>query len=523
MYCTNLANERGVVMHQCLRSGALSGALLAAGFAVACSAQSGSNPAEYRQFTDNQGRTIEARVLHVQGDRVTIQRSDGRQFTVAISIFSEADQQYIRSLAAGKAPAEKKAPKGGKTPPGGKAPLDGVGDWSRFRGPTGMGVSDATGLPVEWSDTKNIVWRTALPGPGASSPIVYGDCVYVTCYTGYLIPGQPGGSLERLRRHLIAVRLSDGQILWDKSVPAKLPEESTIREHGYAASTPAADSQRVYVFFGKTGVFAFDHDGKQLWHADVGSNTSGWGSAASPVLYKDLLLVNASVESESLVALDRRTGKQVWSAGGIKESWNTPLVVAAPSGRQELIVAILRKVLAFDPDSGNPLWSCQTDIGWYMVPSAVAADGVVYYLGGRSGTAALAVRTGGSGDVTKTHRLWTSLKGSNVPSPIYLDGHLYWAHENLGIVYCAKAATGEIVYEQRLERAGQIYASPLLADGRLYYVTRQGKTFVVAAKPQFEQLAVNDLNDRSIFNTSPAVAGNRLLLRSDKYLYCIGK
>jgi len=497
--------------------------MLAVGFVIACFAHSGSEPAEYRQFTDTQGRTIEARVLDVQGDRVTIQRSHGERSTVAISVFSEADQQYIRSLAAGKATVEGKAPRSGKTAPGGKASPGGGGHWARFRGPTGMGVSDATGLPVEWSDTKNIVWRTALPGPGASSPIVYGDRVYLTCYTGYFIPGQPGGSLEQLRRHLIAVRLSDGQILWDKSVPAKLPEEKTIRDHGYAASTPVADDQRVYVFFGKTGVFAFDHDGNQLWHADVGSKTHGWGSAASPVLYKDLLLVNASVESESLVALDCRTGKQVWSAGGIKESWNTPLVVTAPSGRQELIVAILRNVLAFDPDSGNPLWSCQTDIGWYMVPSVIAAQGVVYCFGGRSGTAALAVRTGGSGDVTNTHRLWTSRKGTNVPSPIYLDGHLYWAHENLGIVYCAKAGTGEIVYERRLERAGQIYASPLLADGRLYYLTRDGKTFVLAAKPQFELLAVNDLKDRSIFNASPAVAGNRLLLRSDKYLYCIGE
>jgi outer membrane protein assembly factor BamB len=321
---------------------------------------------------------------------------------------------------------------------------------------------------------------------------------------------------------LVAVRLSDGQILWEKAIAAKLPEEETIREHGYAASTPAADEERVYVFFGKSGVFAFDHQGNRLWEADVGSGTNGWGSAASPVLYKDLLLVNASVESESLVALDRRTGKQVWKADGIKESWNTPLVVSTPSGRQELIVAILGKVLAFDPESGKPLWSCNTDIRWYMVPSVVADKGVVYSLGGRSGTAALAVRTGGSGDVTASHRLWTSVKGTNVPSPIYLDGHLYWAHENLGIVYCAEAATGQIVYEQRLERAGQVYASPLLANGRLYYLTRDGKTFVVAAKPRFELLATNDLGDRSTFNGSPAVAGNRLLIRSDKYLYCVG-
>jgi outer membrane protein assembly factor BamB len=146
------------------------------------------------------------------------------------------------------------------------------------------------------------------------------------------------------------------------------------------------------------------------------------------LLYKDLVIVNASVESESLVALDRRTGEFRWRAGDIRESWNTPLVVTAEFGRQELIVAVAGKILAFDPDSGQLLWSCNTDIGWYMVPSVVAANGVVYCLGGRSGVAALAVRGGGSGDVTDSHRLWTSRKGSNVSSPVYHDGHLYWVH-----------------------------------------------------------------------------------------------
>ncbi|KPJ57880.1 MAG: hypothetical protein AMS16_00460, partial [Planctomycetes bacterium DG_58] len=368
-----------------------------------------------------------------------------------------------------------------------------------------------------------IVWKTEMPGPGASSPIVFGDRVYVTCYTGYVVRRGAEGSLEELKRHLIAVRLSDGRILWNKAVPAKLPEERRIREHGYAASTPVADAERVYVFFGKSGVLAFDHDGKQLWQADVGSRTHGWGSGASPVLYKDLVFINASVESQSLVALDRRTGERKWQADGIRQAWNTPVLVTAKSGRQELIVPVQGSVLAFDPDSGERLWSCRTDIRWYMVPSVVAEDGVIYCLGGRSGTAALAVRAGGSGEVTGSHRLWTSQKGSNVTSPVVHDGHLYWMHEQRGIAYCAVAASGEIVYEERLEGAGRVYASPLLADGRLYYLTRNGRTFVLACKPRFEQLAVNDLGDRSTFNATFAVAGNRLLVRSDKYLYCLGK
>jgi outer membrane protein assembly factor BamB len=396
-------------------------------------------------------------------------------------------------------------------------------NWPLFRGPTGMGTSDAKGLPVTWSDSENIAWKVDLPGPGASSPIVFSDRIYLTYYAGYFVPGESEGDLEKLTRHLIALRRSDGSVIWDKGVAAKLPEEKQIRDHGFAASSAAADADRVYVFYGKTGVLAYDHDGKQLWQTDVGSTTHGWGTSSSPVLFQDLVFINASVESESLVALDRTTGEEKWRASGIREAWNTPVLVTARSGRVELIVASQGKVLAFDPATGNPLWSCNTDIGWYMVPSVVAADGIVYCLGGRSGIAALAVRTGGSGDVTKTHRLWTSQKGSNVSSPVYLDGHLYWMHEQRGTAYCAKADTGEVVYEKRLERAGQVYSSALLADGKIYYLTREGKTFVITAKSEFEQLAANDLRDRSTFNGSPGIDGNRLLIRSDKFLYCIGK
>lgn len=396
-------------------------------------------------------------------------------------------------------------------------------DWAAFRGPSGMGVSSTKGLPVTWGSSENIAWKTPLPGPGASSPIVFGDRIYLTCYTGFFVPGESGGSQENLKRHLLAINRKDGKLVWNTAVAAKLPEEDRIRDHGFAANTPAADAERLYVFFGKTGVFAFDHDGKELWQADVGSKTHGWGTSASPVLYKDLVFVNASVESDSLYALDRKTGKEKWRAKGIRESWNTPVLVTAKSGRQELIVAAKGNVLAFNPDNGEPLWSCKTDIGWYMVPSVVAHDGIVYCLGGRSGVAGLAVRAGGSGDVTESHRLWTSVKGSNVTSPVFHDGHLYWMHEQRGVAYCVKGESNELVYEERLERAGQVYSSALLADGRIYYLTRDGRTFVIAAKPGFQQLASNDLRDGSIFNGSPAVDGSRLLIRSDKFLYCLGK
>ena len=393
--------------------------------------------------------------------------------------------------------------------------------WSQFRGPAGQGISQSQGLPVTWSADQNLVWKTPLPGPGGSSPVVHGDRLFLTCYTGYAVPGSTGGDMASLRRHLLCLDRADGKILWTRDVPAAQPEEEKVRDHGYASSTPLVDADRVYVFFGKSGVFAFSHHGEELWRNSVGSNTHGWGSAASPVLHQDLVIINAAVESESLVALNKATGREVWRAGGMKESWNTPILVPVAGGQQELVVAMLGQVLGFDPATGEKLWSCATGIGWYMVPSLVNDRDIVYCIGGRTG-GSLAVRAGGRGDVTQSHRLWTLNKGSNVSSPLLHEGHLYWLHENLGILYCVEAATGRLVYEERLANAGQFYGSPILAEGRIHGVTRNGRGFVLAANPKFEVLARNELADRASFDASPAVDGHRLLLRSDKFLYCLG-
>ncbi len=397
-------------------------------------------------------------------------------------------------------------------------------NWPQFRGATQQGLSNETGLPVTWTATKNIAWKADLPGPGASSPIVVGSRVFVTCYMGYGVPDQPRKyNQDSLLYRLVCLWSKDGSLLWAVDVEPSLPEQNRIREgHGYASSTPASDGKWVYAFFGKSGVYAFDQYGQRKWRTEVGSKTHEWGSATSPVLFKNLVIVNASVESESLVALDKKTGKVVWRTKGIIDSWNTPLLVKSEDGRKELVVAVRGKVLSFDPATGEQLWSCATDNGWYMVPSMVAHEGIIYCIGGRTG-AGLAVRAGGEGDVTKTHRLWTINKGSNVSSPVLHDGHLYWMHENLGIACCAEAKTGKIIYEHRVGGADQVYASPVLADGKLYYLTRSGRTIVLAAKPEYELLAMNNLNDRSQFNGSPAIANGQLFIRSEKSLFCIGK
>ena len=393
-------------------------------------------------------------------------------------------------------------------------------DWTGWRGPGAMAVSDSRQVPLTWSADQNVAWQTELPGAGGSSPIVAGQHIYLTCYTGYAVPGEPQGDLSNLKRHLLCLNRFDGELIWTREVAATLPEQDRVRDHGYASSTPAADADRVCVFFGKSGVFAFSHQGEKLWQADVGSGIHGWGSAASPVFHKNLVIINACVESESLIALDRTTGQEVWRAQGMKESWNTPLLVSLDGDRTELVVATFGKVLGFNPDSGEALWSCDTGIGWYMVPSLVNHREVVYCIGGRTG-GALAVRAGGRGDVTESHRVWTLKKGSNVSSPVFHQGHLYWAHEQLGIINCVQAERGELLYEERLPRAGQFYASPVLAGGKLYFVSRDGSVFVIEASPQFKQLAKNNLADRSRFDASPVVDGDRLLLRSDRFLHCI--
>ncbi len=397
-------------------------------------------------------------------------------------------------------------------------------DWSEFRGPHGLGISTEKGLPVQWSDDKNIVWKTRLPGPGTSSPVTTGDRVFLTCYTGYAVEADKPGTMEDLRRHVLCLDRGSGKILWTKEFMPEFPEHKYQGEgsyHGYASSTPATDGERLYVFFGKSGVYCFDLDGKELWHVKVGKGINGWGSGASPVHYKNLVIVNASVESGQMVALDKNNGQEVWKAPGIGSAWNTPLLVKAPSGETELVVSVQNWVVGLDPDKGKELWRAE-GVHRYVCPSVVAHDGVVYAIGG--GSTSLAVKAGGRGDVTKTKVLWRENKGSNVSSPIYHDGHLYWASDGNGIVYCQEAATGKFVYQKRLEPpSGLIYASPVLADGKIYYVSQRKGTYVVTAKPEFELLAHNVFKeDGSRTNASPAVSNGQILLRSDQYVYCIG-
>jgi len=425
-------------------------------------------------------------------------------------------------------------------------------DWSRFRGPNGSAFSEEKGLPTKWSDSAEdgLVWKTSLPGAGASSPVVSGDKVFVTCFTG-----KGGADLERI---LVCTSRKDGKILWQKSVKGKANEDrpdQMLMSHGYASSTPAVDADGVYVLYGKSGVYAYDLAGNELWHKEVGSGSAmnNWGSACSPILYKNLVIVNAAAEGTALVAFDKKTGKEAWKnpADSLYGCWGTPILVDIPGGKTELVLSVPGEVWGFDPESGKFLWYCEGVSTNALCTSAVAKDGIVYAIGGGPGGpgGAVAIKAGGKDDVTKTHQLWTANAGSYVTSPVVVGDRLFWVNDG-GVAYCANLKDGKIVTQKRLSAGGgggppggppgsgfgvggrgrgmmgggkEYYASVVGGDGKLYAVSRNKGTLVVAANDKLDVLATNKMDDTSVFNAGPAIQDGQIYLRSDKFLYCIGK
>jgi outer membrane protein assembly factor BamB len=418
-------------------------------------------------------------------------------------------------------------------------------DWPGFRGARG-GVANDKDLPVEMTK-ETLLWKVKLPGAGTSSPIVTSDKLILTCNAGYgtaITKGMTGGfgkggkggfgkaeagDQSKLKLLILCFDRASGDLLWQKDIKPKLPEtpfSGMMREHSYASSTPITDGKNVYAFFGKSGVHAFDLAGKFLWSADVGSEINKWGSAASPVLYKDLLIVNAAIESKSLVALDKNSGKEIWRQKGLGTTWASPVLVETKAGMHEVVINVPGKIAGYDPATGKELWHCQGVVGGggsYTASTPVARDGIVYVIGGGgpTPTAAMAIKTGGTGDVTKTHVLWKSRAGACNCSPVLSGDYLCWVD---GFVTCVKIADGKTAYKERLYSGVNEYVSAVAAADKIYALTRFDGLYVLAGGGDFEQLAHNDFKgDTSIFNASPAISNGRIYLRSNEYLYCIGK
>jgi outer membrane protein assembly factor BamB len=402
-------------------------------------------------------------------------------------------------------------------------------EWTQFRGPQGSGTVAGAKPPTEWSDAKNVQWKAALPGPGTSSPILVGGKIFLTCWSGN---GATGTSSGPLKRHLVCVDRKSGKVLWSKVVAAEANVDrydAMLGEHGYASHTPTSDGERVYVYFGKAGALAFDLEGQQLWQTNLGTgaNQKNWGSASSPVLYKDFVIINASEESHAVYALDKKTGKQVWKAegGGLEYVFGTPVLMET-DGKAELLMALPNELWALNPDTGKLRWFAETGMSGNVAPSVVPGKGVVYAFGGFPQLMAVAVKTGGKGDVSQTHVLWRNNKSTYIPTPVLYQDRLYFASD-AGFATCLDAKTGTVVYQERLPgasasgRGKPFYASAVLANGQVYAVSRRSGTFVFPASPEFKVVAQNKLTDDTQFNATPALDGQQIFLRSDRYLYCI--
>jgi outer membrane protein assembly factor BamB len=389
---------------------------------------------------------------------------------------------------------------------------EGAKYWARWRGPSGQGLAAGTGYPDTWSATQNIAWKVPVPGRGNSSPIVWGDRIFLT--TAY----DNGRRLS-----IVAFRRSDGQKMWEVFAPEGKTPYGSHYKNGFASATAAADGQRVYASFGARGLLAVDMDGKVVWHHDLGRMDAYHGTAGSPLLYKDRLIVYQDQFNDSFVAaFDTRSGRELWrTKRDAQVGWGTPIAIRVDD-HDEIIVSSQWTVRAYNPDTGVEIWSCRgtTD---EVIPTPVVGYGMVFCSSGRAGPT-LAIRPGGKGDVTKTHVAWTSPRGSPfVPSPILYGEHLYMINDMASIVTCLEAMTGKVLFQGRLgvaQREG-FSSSPVAVDGKVFFTNDDGETFVLKAGPTFEMLHVNKLDEATL--ATPALVGGRWYIRTDRNLISIGR
>ncbi len=383
--------------------------------------------------------------------------------------------------------------------------------WPRWRGPSGQGLVEGAGYPDEWSGTKNILWRVAVPGSGNSSPIVFGDRIFLTTAR------DSGRKLS-----LLSFRRTDGELFWETAIDAEAAEH-VHHKNGHASATPVTDGQRIFASFGSQGLAAFDVDGEILWHRKLGALSNYHGSAGSPILYRGSVILYQDQESGSFVAaFDQKTGDTLWSSDrAATVGWGTPVVIRA-AGRDELVVSSQHAVNAYDPGNGKLLWTVQGN-KFEVIPTPVVAHDLVFCSSGRSGPT-LAIRPGGAGDVTSTHVVWSSPKGSPfVPSPIVVGDHLYLVNDILSVVTAYEARTGKLAFQGRLgsEKKESFSASPVAVDGKVFFTNDDGETFVLEAGPEFKLLHVNRLGARTL--ASPALVEGRWYFRTENELLAIGR
>ena len=398
------------------------------------------------------------------------------------------------------------------------------------------GVAPDAAPPLEWSEDKNIRWKTELPGLGHSTPIVWGDRIFLTTAIPYgeaLKPrysGRPGAhdNLPISKRHqfdVMAINRESGMIVWQKTMNKRLPHEGAHESASLASNSPVTDGERVFAFFGSHGLYCLDFDGDLIWEANFGDmhTKHGHGEGSTPVLFGETLVVNWDHEGQSfVVALDKHTGKERWKANRDEAtSWSSPIVIES-DGKPLVIVPGTNRVRAYDLGTGKVIWQCG-GLSHNICASPVYADEMLYVGSSYEIRSLLAIRTKDAvGDLTDTdHVAWRRVRGTPyVPSPLLYDGALYFLAHYQAVMTRVQAKTGE---EQpgpfRLSGIGNVYASPVGAAGRVYITDLGGTTLVISNGDIPRALALNKLNDS--FSASATIVDKEFFLRGKRHLYCI--
>ena len=410
--------------------------------------------------------------------------------------------------------------------------------WPQWRGPDGNGFAANSEPPIEWSETKNIKWKLAIPGNGSSSPIVWGDRLFIT--TAIPAGSEPDQASERSgaggrglsvapsgpqKFVVIAVDRHSGKIVWQKTIREELPHEGTHPTGTWASNSAVTDGQHLFAYFGSRGLYALDMEGNLLWERDFGKMRTkmAFGEGSSPALFDDRIVILWDHEGPSFIAaLDKATGEDIWKVSREEAtSWSTPHIVDV-GGVRQVITSATSRIRSYDLEDGRLIWEA-AGMTANAIPSPVTLDGIAILMSGFRGSSLLAIRLqGAQGDVSGSDQIIWSLDRDTpyTPSPLLYGDKLYFLKINSGILSCLNAETGEEYYrQQRLDGIGTVYSSPVGAAGRVYITDREGSTLVIRHGPQFEVLARNSLDDG--FDASPALVDNQLYLRGHRNLYCI--
>lgn len=416
-------------------------------------------------------------------------------------------------------------------------------NWSAWRGPEGNGVSTETNVPMEWSGTKNVKWKTPILGRGHSSPIVWDNRIFLTTdVEGDTVPGAKAvehkddgkpfkhpDSVGGDRKHtfkVLSIDRGSGKVLWERTAYDGIVYDDRHRKGSYASPTPATDGRFVFAYFGSEGLYCYDYDGKLVWQAAPGKiATFGMGPGTSPILFENTVILQCDEdngEKSFIVALDKKTGKEVWKTPRkVQASWSTPLIVKTAQ-RTELITSGNELIISYDPKTGKELWRTKGHES-NAIATPVAGNGMVFVYAGFPVKKTFAITLGGSGDLTgSTSIAWQYDKGTAyVPSSILYGDFLYLMSDR-GIITCLDSKTGKIIYEGgRIPIPATFTASPVAFDGKILMTSEDGDTFVIKAGPKHEVIATNSIAEPVY--ASPAISDGMIFIRGEQNLYCIGR